>query len=75
MYQRTGVWADPATIDAAYAEFADSTEHFVAAAEKIVGVDYDWSRYDVLVLPPSFPYGGMENVSSSEWISSWRRRN
>ncbi|KAG0143065.1 hypothetical protein CROQUDRAFT_661720 [Cronartium quercuum f. sp. fusiforme G11] len=61
MGNRTGIWADPATINAAHAEFADSTERFVAAAEKIVGVDYDWGRYDALVLPPSFPYGGMEN--------------
>ncbi|EGF98245.1 uncharacterized protein MELLADRAFT_96062 [Melampsora larici-populina 98AG31] len=61
MGKRTGVWADPATIDAAYDEFATSTEGFVAAAEKIIGVDYDWGRFDVLVLPPSFPYGGMEN--------------
>ncbi|EFP83266.1 uncharacterized protein PGTG_09219 [Puccinia graminis f. sp. tritici CRL 75-36-700-3] len=61
MGHRTGVWADPATIDMAYEEFASSTERFVATAEKIVGVDYDWGSYDVLVLPPSFPYGGMEN--------------
>lgn len=61
MGQRTGVWADPATINSAYDEFASSTERFVAAAEKIIGVDYDWGSYDVLVLPPSFPYGGMEN--------------
>ncbi|KNZ48379.1 hypothetical protein VP01_570g6 [Puccinia sorghi] len=61
MGQRTGAWADPATIDAVYDEFASSTEQFIAAAEKIVGVEYDWGTYDVLVLPPSFPYGGMEN--------------
>ena len=33
----------------------------MAAAEKITGVPYAWHRYDVLCLPPSFPYGGMEN--------------
>ncbi|MBW0519591.1 hypothetical protein O181_059306 [Austropuccinia psidii MF-1] len=60
---RTGVWADPATIDAAYDEFASSTESFVAAAESIIGVPYGWGTYDVLVLPPSFPYGGMENTN------------
>ena len=56
---RTGVWAEPATIDAAARELSD-TEKMVAAAEKIYG-PYAWGRYDVLVLPPSFPYGGMEN--------------
>jgi aminopeptidase N len=56
---RTGVWAEPAKIDAAARELSD-TEKMVAAAEKIYG-PYAWGRYDVLVLPPSFPYGGMEN--------------
>ena len=56
---RTGVWAEPATIDAAARELSDS-EKMVAAAEKLYG-PYAWGRYDVLVLPPSFPYGGMEN--------------
>ncbi|HEX6071796.1 MAG TPA: M1 family metallopeptidase [Sphingomicrobium sp.] len=56
---RTGVWAEPATIDAAARELSD-TEKMVAAAEKLYG-PYRWGRYDVLVLPPSFPLGGMEN--------------
>jgi aminopeptidase N len=56
---RTGVWAEPATLDAAARELAD-TEKMVAAAEKLYG-PYRWGRYDVLVLPPSFPYGGQEN--------------
>ena len=56
---RTGVWAEPATIDAAARELVDN-EKMVAAAEKLYG-PYAWGRYDVLVLPPSFPYGGMEN--------------
>jgi len=56
---RTGLWAEPATIDAAARELSD-TEKMVAAAEKLYG-PYAWGRYDVLVLPPSFPYGGMEN--------------
>jgi leukotriene-A4 hydrolase len=56
---RTGVWAEPATIEAAARELAD-TEKMVAAAEKLYG-PYRWGRYDVLVLPPSFPYGGEEN--------------
>ena len=56
---RTGVWAEPATLPAAARELSD-TEKMVAAAEKLYG-PYRWGRYDVLVLPPSFPYGGMEN--------------
>ena len=56
---RTGVWAEPVTLNAAAAELSD-TEKMVAAAEKLYG-PYRWGRYDVLVLPPSFPYGGMEN--------------
>src|SRR5690606_20714968 len=56
---RTGVWAEPAMLDAAANELAD-TEKMVAAAERLYG-PYRWGRYDVIVLPPSFPYGGMEN--------------
>ncbi len=56
---RTGVWAEPVTLDKAAAELAD-TEKMVEAAEKLYG-PYRWGRYDVIVLPPSFPYGGMEN--------------
>ncbi len=57
--RRTGVWTEPAMIDAAAAELAD-TEAMVEAAERLYG-PYRWGRYDVIVLPPSFPYGGMEN--------------
>ena len=56
---RTGVWSEPATINAAARELED-TEKMVAAAEKLYG-PYRWGRYDVIVLPPSFPIGGMEN--------------
>jgi aminopeptidase N len=56
---RTGVWTEPAMLDKAAAELAD-TEKMVAAAEKLFG-PYQWGRYDMLVLPPSFPFGGMEN--------------
>lgn len=56
---RTGVWAEPTTLPAAANELAD-TEKMVAAAERLYG-PYQWGRYDVLVLPPSFPFGGMEN--------------
>ncbi|RJG24169.1 M1 family metallopeptidase [Massilia cavernae] len=56
---RTGVYAEPKRIDAAAWELAD-TEKMVAAAESLYG-PYRWGRYDMLVLPPSFPIGGMEN--------------
>jgi leukotriene-A4 hydrolase len=56
---RTGVYAEPATLKAAAAELVD-TEKMVDAAEKLYG-PYRWGRYDVIVLPPAFPYGGMEN--------------
>ena len=56
---RTGVWTEPVMLDRAASELAD-TEKMVEAAEKLYG-PYRWGRYDVIVLPPSFPYGGMEN--------------
>jgi aminopeptidase N len=56
---RSRVHAEPETVDAAAHEFAE-TEAAIARAEEIFG-PYDWDRYDLLVLPPSFPYGGMEN--------------
>ncbi|MEC9109516.1 MAG: leukotriene A4 hydrolase C-terminal domain-containing protein, partial [Pseudomonadota bacterium] len=56
---RTGVWAEPATLDRAWREVND-TEEMVVAAEKLYG-EYRWGRYDMIVLPPAFPYGGMEN--------------
>ena len=56
---RTGVWTEPAMLDGRARELAD-TEQMVAAAEALYG-PYRWGRYDMIVLPPSFPYGGMEN--------------
>jgi leukotriene-A4 hydrolase len=56
---RTAVYAEPGRIDAAAYELAD-TEKMVNAAESLYG-PYRWGRYDMLVLPPSFPIGGMEN--------------
>ena len=56
---RTGVYSEPAMVDKAAWEFAD-LEAMMAAAEAMYG-PYRWDRYDVLVLPPSFPFGGMEN--------------
>jgi leukotriene-A4 hydrolase len=56
---RTGVYAEPGRIVAAAKELAD-TEKMVTATEALFG-SYRWGRYDMLVLPPSFPFGGMEN--------------
>ncbi len=56
---RTGIYAEPALIDPAAFEFAD-TETMIEATEERYG-PYRWGRYDLLVLPPSFPFGGMEN--------------
>jgi len=56
---RTGVYAEKPRLSAAVKEFAD-TEAMLGAAEKLLG-PYRWDRYDILVLPPSFPIGGMEN--------------
>lgn len=56
---RTGVYAEPSVIRRAAWEFAD-TPKMMEAAERLYG-PYRWGRYDLLVLPPSFPFGGMEN--------------
>ncbi|RZK53520.1 MAG: aminopeptidase, partial [Hymenobacter sp.] len=56
---RTGLYAEPATLPQATHEFAD-VEQMVAAAEQLYG-PYQWERYDLLVLPAGFPFGGMEN--------------
>src|SRR5690606_7733931 len=57
--ERSGVWAEPEVVDRAVAEF-DDTEKMIQVAESLYG-PYRWGRYDMLVLPPSFPFGGMEN--------------
>ena len=57
--ERSRVWAEPGTVDAAAWEFAGIGD-MIAKAESLFG-PYEWDRYDMLVLPPSFPYGGMEN--------------
>jgi hypothetical protein len=56
---RTGVWAEPSIVKSAAWEFAD-IEAMIAAMEKDFG-PYRWGRHDILVLPPSFPFGGMGN--------------
>jgi aminopeptidase N len=56
---RTAVFTEPSGLDRAASEFVD-LERMVETAERLVG-PYRWERYDLLVLPPSFPFGGMEN--------------
>ena len=55
----SGVYAEPSVVDAAASEFRD-TQRMMTATEELYG-PYRWGRYDMLVLPPSFPFGGMEN--------------
>ncbi|HEU0031948.1 MAG TPA: M1 family metallopeptidase [Kofleriaceae bacterium] len=56
---RSRVWAEPAMLDRAAYEFG-TVEDMIRSAEQLFG-PYDWERFDVLAMPPSFPYGGMEN--------------
>lgn len=57
--ERVGVWAEPGLLQRAAWEFAD-TPRMMEVAEELYG-PYPWGRYDLLVLPPYFPFGGMEN--------------
>jgi leukotriene-A4 hydrolase len=56
---RSGVYAEPSVVEGAAWEL-EPTEAMIDAAERLYG-QYRWGRYDLLVLPPSFPFGGMEN--------------
>ncbi|MFY0579211.1 M1 family aminopeptidase/hydrolase [Cystobacter fuscus] len=56
---RSRVWAEPEVLERAAAEFED-VDAMLRAAEALFG-PYDWERFDLLTMPPSFPYGGMEN--------------
>lgn len=60
--ERTGVYAEPPDADAVQWEFEADAERFLTQAERLVS-PYSWTRYDSVVLPPSFPYGGMENAN------------
>ncbi len=59
VHPRCRVWAEPEVVEAAAHEFAE-VGSMLERAETLFG-PYEWDRYDMLVLPPSFPYGGMEN--------------
>jgi leukotriene-A4 hydrolase len=56
---RCRVWSEPSMVEAVAFEFSQ-VEDFLVAAEELT-MPYQWTRYDLLCLPPSFPYGGMEN--------------
>jgi len=56
---RTGVYSEPSVVDKAAYELVDM-QKMVETAESLYG-PYQWERYDLIVLPPSFPFGGMEN--------------
>ncbi|MEO5976701.1 MAG: M1 family metallopeptidase [Chryseolinea sp.] len=56
---RSGIYAEPSVLETAAWELAD-LEKMIAGAEALYG-PYAWDRYDIIILPPSFPFGGMEN--------------
>lgn len=82
---RSSIWTEPCMLEAARSEFDGILETYISVGERLFG-EYLWERYDVLVMPPSFPYGGMENprltfispcniagdrsLSSSKWLSA-----
>ncbi|BFZ64160.1 Leucyl aminopeptidase yscIV [Saitoella coloradoensis] len=57
---RSTLWTEPQELLASKWEFEHDTEEFIRTAESTVS-NYAWQTYDILILPPSFPYGGMEN--------------
>lgn len=57
--ERAGIFAEPEILQKAVSEFSD-VEKMIRSAENLYGA-YRWGRYDILVLPPAFPFGGMEN--------------
>ncbi len=56
---RSGIFAEPELIDKCASEFEDLPK-MMTIAEKIYG-KYRWDQYDIIMLPYSFPFGGMEN--------------
>lgn len=57
---RSTLYTEPSFLKDCQYEFEEDTESFISIAESLV-IPYEWATYDVLVLPKSFPYGGMEN--------------
>jgi leukotriene-A4 hydrolase len=62
-YAHAQVWAEPSVVDAAAYEFAEVTQ-YLDAAEALAG-PYRWGQYDLLLLPPSFPYGARTHTLRS----------
>ena len=58
---RSTVWSGPEELLDCQRELAGEIEPFMKVLESLVKPTYQWTQYNVLVLPPSFPYGGMEN--------------
>lgn len=56
---KSGIYAEPSILQATYTEFLE-TPKMIQTAEKLYGT-YAWEQYDLIVMPPSFPFGGMEN--------------
>lgn len=61
--EHVAIYAEKEVIESAAYEFA-TTEDMITATEALYG-KYRWGQYDLLVLPPSFPFGGMENPKLS----------
>ncbi|EEB06062.1 leukotriene A-4 hydrolase [Schizosaccharomyces japonicus yFS275] len=61
---RSFVYTEPSNLMACKYEFEQDMERFIQAAESITFA-YPWTRYDFVILPPSFPYGGMENPNAT----------
>lgn len=59
MSKQTAIYSEKAYLDSSAKEFED-TQAMIDATEKLYGA-YRWNQYDLLILPPSFPFGGMEN--------------
>jgi leukotriene-A4 hydrolase len=67
---RSSVWSEPSMVDAVAYEFGQ-TEEFIKHAEELLKQEYVWGRYDILCLPPSFPYGGMEVIPFFHFSDSY----
>ncbi|KNC87123.1 hypothetical protein SARC_00746 [Sphaeroforma arctica JP610] len=62
---RSDLYAEPEILEAARWEYDGITETFIVEAEKVCGTEYKWKTYDIVMLPSSFAYGGMENPNAT----------
>jgi leukotriene-A4 hydrolase len=58
---RSTVWTGPEELLDCQWELQDEVESYMKAIESVASPKYQWTQYNALILPPSFPYGGMEN--------------